>query len=494
MQRFAIACGHKRTAAAAELVLNDGGNAADAAVAAALTAMVAEPVLAGLMGGGFAMVTAEGKTELLDFFVQTPRSKTDDVDFRSVHADFGTVTQEFHIGAGAISTPGVAPGLAELHARCGRMPFRELVVPAREAARSGVQITAYQAKLGAIVAPILTASREVEALMCHDGAPLPEGADYRNPDFADVLETFAIEGPRFVSEGEVGQALVELARQGGHLTSGDLKAYLPRWRKSLLQIRNGAELFLNATPSLGGTLIALSLQLMPHDARPLQIAGAFAQTARARQQTGDDPTHLLSPALLKQLKTTLTQHPVSARGTTHISVIDGSGMGVALTLSNGEGCGMIIPGTGIQPNNMLGEEDLVPGGWHSWARDIRLASMMCPLAVRWPDGRLAMLGSGGSNRIRTALAQVLALIVDRDTNLEEAIRHPRLHVEDTRLDFEECGLADQDRSALLDAFSDASAWQERSMFFGGVHGVMRQQNGDLSACGDLRRDGVAIVT
>ncbi|MEM1276604.1 MAG: gamma-glutamyltransferase, partial [Pseudomonadota bacterium] len=455
--------------------------------------MVAEPVLAGLLGGGFAMVTADGKTELLDFFVQTPQAKTDEVDFRSVHADFGTVTQEFHIGVGAIATPGAAPGLAELHARCGRMPFRDLLTPAIEIARDGVALTAYQARLGEVVAPILAASPELRALMCDETGPLPQGAIYKNPDFADVLEVFGLEGPRFIAEGEVGQALVEMARDGGHISTDDLKGYLPRWRSPLKQTRSGVDLYLNPAPSLGGTLIALALEMMSVSASPLAVANAFAATSRAREITKDDPIGLLAPGLIEQLRRTLVSHPASTRGTTHISVIDAAGMGVALTLSNGEGCGMIVPGTGIQPNNMLGEEDLVPGGWHSWARNTRLASMMCPLAAHWPNGQVAVLGSGGSNRIRTALAQVLALLIDQDIALEDAVLRPRLHVEGTRLDFEEAGLPEQDRTALLAAFDDATAWQEKSMFFGGVHGAMRRPNGDLFAMGDPRRDGFALI-
>ncbi|MEM8791323.1 MAG: gamma-glutamyltransferase [Pseudomonadota bacterium] len=493
MSRFAIACGHQRTAAAAEAVLNDGGNAADAAIAAALMTMAAEPVLAGLLGGGFAMVASGGKTELLDFFVQTPRTKADEIDFRSVHADFGSVTQEFHIGAGAIATPGIAVGLAELHQRCGRVPFRELAAPAIQAAREGVEITPYQARLGRIISPILMASPEMRALMCDDDGPLPAGTPQRNPEFADVLEVYGLEGPRFVMEGEVGQALIALAREGGHLTAGDLKAYLPRWRRPLVCSRGAAQLNLNPAPSLGGVLIALALDLMPGSASVVETANAFAATSKARTQTGDEPRLLLAPDLIERLRKTLARHPASTRGTTHISVIDQAGMGVALTLSNGEGCGMVVPGTGIAPNNMLGEEDLVPGGWHSWAPDTRLASMMCPLAVRWPDGRIAILGSGGSNRIRTALAQVLAHLIDRDMPLENAILSPRLHVEGERLDFEETDLAEQDRLALLDAFPDALGWAEPSMFFGGVHAAMRAANGSLTAAGDPRRDGLALV-
>ncbi|MEL6210425.1 MAG: gamma-glutamyltransferase, partial [Pseudomonadota bacterium] len=188
--------------------------------------------------------------------------------------------------------------------------------------------------------------------------------------------------------------------------------------------------------------------------------------------------------------------PAARRGTTHLSAVDSAGWAAALTLSNGEGCGLIVPGTGIMPNNMLGEEDLVPGDPLGWREGVRLSSMMAPMAVSWPDGRAAMLGSGGSNRIRTALAQVVARVVDRGEPLDVAIQAPRLHVEGVReaaVDFEEAGLAEGDRAALLDAFPEARGWGEPSMFFGGVHGVMRDAGGGLSAAGDARRDGVGLA-
>ena len=182
-------------------------------------------------------------------------------------------------------------------------------------------------------------------------------------------------------------------------------------------------------------------------------------------------------------------------------VVDGTGMGAALTISNGEGNGSIIPGTGIMPNNMLGEDDLVPGDWHSWTPDTRLSSMMTPMAVSWPDGALAMLGSGGSNRIRTALAQVLVNLLDRGMALGEAVEAPRLHVEGglmksgpPAVDFELPGLAEEDRVAILAAFGQARGWAEHSMFYGGVHAAMRDGRGNVRAAGDPRRAGVALTS
>ncbi len=500
---YAIACGHRVTAQAAEEILHAGGNAVDAAIAAALAATVAEPVLAGLLGGGFLMVReADGQTRLLDFFVQTPGRKKPlpDVDFRAIQAEFGTTTQEFHVGAGAVATPGVAPGLAEAHARFGHLPLPVLAEPAIQAARQGVTVTGYQAELGRIVGAILTAGPDTRDIFCRDGDPLTEGAIYRNSDYADVLEVFAHEGPRFVTEGEVAQALVRLTDAAGHLTMADLSHYSPEWRSPLTIDRKGARISLNPPPSLGGALIAFALQILPLAASDAAMASALEATTRARIQAAldNDPqgaARLLSPGLVSRYRTEIAGRAAATRGTTQISIVDGDGMGAALTLSNGEGCGLIAPGTGIMPNNMLGEEDLMPGGFEQWKPNRRLASMMAPMVVDWPGGAMAMLGSGGSNRIRSALVQVLTQIIDRNARLDTAIEAPRVHVEagdPPSVDFEDIG-GDQMRETILRDWPQARAWPDRSMFFGGVHAVRRDAKGGLEAAGDPRRAGVSTT-
>ena len=248
-----MAAGHRQTADIAAEVFRAGGNAVDAAIAGGLTACVAEPVLASLLGGGFLMArSASGETRLLDFFVQTPRGKARDFDLREIEADFGETRQVFHIGAGAIAAYGVPRGLAEAHARLGRMPFAELAAPAAKLARDGAPLSAFQAGVLEIVRPIFTATPEARQVFGDGEAPLKAGAAYRNPDLADVIETFTIEGDRFLHEGEVAAAV--LALDGGHLTALDLKRYEAKWRAPLVETRRGARLHLNPPPALGGAL------------------------------------------------------------------------------------------------------------------------------------------------------------------------------------------------------------------------------------------------
>ncbi len=502
--KFAVAAGDPLTADAAAEVLRAGGSAVDAAVAGALVACVAEPVLAGMLGGGFLMVReADGRAKLLDFFVHTPRRKMPlgEIDFRAVDADFGEATQTFHIGAGSIAAPGLAAGLAEAHARAGRIPFGELASAAVAHARSGVALTPFQASVLGIVDPIYRASPEALAVFGDGTDPLKAGALYRNEALGNVIETYAREGARFVQEGEVAQAL--LALDGSHLTALDLKRYQPRWRDPLVVERGDARLMLNPAPSLGGTLIAFTLEMMQRGADPLEVALALAATSRARLESGlnGDPAggaaQLASRDMIARYRIAVAGRKAAVRGTTHISVIDSQGTGAALTLTNGEGSGLVAPGTGIMPNNMLGEEDLMPGDMHDWTPDMRLSSMMAPMAVDWVQGpqrgAVMMLGTGGANRIRSALPQVAAHVIDGGMRLEDAIAAPRIHVEgahDPKVDFEDRFRGDH-RKALLSAFPEACPWQSESMFFGGVHAVRREARGGVEAAGDPRRAGVA---
>ncbi|MHA3976403.1 gamma-glutamyltransferase [Halovulum sp. GXIMD14794] len=496
---YAVASGHTLTTQSAEQILRAGGSAVDACIAAACTAFVVEPVLAQPLGGGFLMLSPEaGAPHVLDAFVQTPRRRRPEgeLDLSTITVDFGTATQDFHIGAGTVATPTLIPALFEAHERHGKIPFPDLVAFAAQQARQGVEVTDFQAEVAGLVAPILTSSPEVSALHAPGGKPVEAGSVQCNPDLADVLEVLAAEGPRFFTEGEIGQMLADLP--GSHLTPEDLRHARPEWRAALMLRRQGHDIALNPAPSLGGVQIALALGALPRAPRPALVAKALAEVARLRSDLDIDrhPDRagalLLDPARMEHLRRLLASHTPALRGTTHISVIAADGSGAALSLSNGEGCGKLLPGTGIQPNNMLGEEDLSPDGPVGWTPDRRLASMMCPTAMRDQEGALTLLGSGGSNRIRSALATTLLALIDAGLPLEEAVAMPRMHVEDGNLSFEDLG-EDGRRDALLAEWPEATVWDRPAMYFGGVHVARRDRRGGTQATGDPRRAGAAAV-
>ena len=201
---------------------------------------------------------------------------------------------------------------------------------------------------------------------------------------------------------------------------------------------------------------------------------------------------LFDPELMARYRTQLLGRPAARRGTTHISVVDAAGNLAAVSLSNGEGCGRLLPGTGIMLNNMLGEQDLNPRGFHAWPEGVRLASMMAPSLAFLDDGRIAALGSGGSNRIRTAVLQVLLNLIDFDRPARSAVDAPRLHVEGGQANLEAGFPVDAVEAARREA-ARLTTWPPRNLFFGGVHVAVRNRDGSFDSAGDPRRSGVGVT-
>ncbi len=500
---FAIAAGHDLTARTGADVLRAGGNAVDAAIAAALTACVVEPIMASPLGGGFLTLHwPDGETKVLDFFGHTPQRAPEQsaLEIRSVDADFGRRRQVFHIGAGTIAVPGIASGFAEALNLYGRMGMPELAQDAVRYACEGVEMNAFQAEVLQIIAPVVQATAEIKALFTNEsGALLGEGEILRNPDMGAALEAWAREGLRFMTEGEGARALLDQCRagcSGGALTEKDLRDYRPIWRDPLVVEHRGARLAINPPPSAGGALVALILSLLERvdESDPPSLARALACAHEARKRIGhdEDPSKgmdLLVPSLASSFAKEIVGHPPSFNGTTHISLIDGEGLGAALTLTNGSGSGLIASGTGMHINDMLGEPDLVPPASGAFPENVRLCSMMAPAALTCRRG-LVMLGSAGSTRIPSAIVQALLPILDDDQNCADAVAAPRIHIED-EADFENFfGQEAHDR--LKEMFPDAHAWDEKNVFFGGVNLAARWNNGDdgeMDAASDPRRDG-----
>ncbi len=506
-----VAAGHRITAGAAEEILRSGGNAYDAVLGGLVAACVCEPVLASLGGGGFLLACpAAGAPRLYDFFVHTPgrRRPPEELDFRPVICDFGTATQEFHIGRGTAAVPGAVRGLFEVHDELGSMPMRDIVAPAVEAAREGVEVTAFQAYLFEVVSPTMGATPESRALFGSrrvDDSLVTAGERLVQPAFADALEILAIEGADLFYRGEMGHAIAEDMREGGLLEAADLEAYAVERRRPVVFDHAGVQVLTNPPPASGGVLVAFGAALLAVERSELpafgsaehvvRLASAMELTAEARIDAhaggGVDDSVLLDPAFLERYRREIAGRMRARRGTTHLSVIDAAGNVASLTASNGEGSGYVVPGTGIVVNNMLGEEDLNPGGFHRWPLAHRMTSMMSPSALAWPDGRLVATGSGGSNRIRTALLQVITNLVQYEMDVEEAVSAPRVHFERGLLSVEG-GFDEACLDRLAAIYPERQLWGERNMFFGGAHTVMREGR-SLRGFGDERRGGVCLT-
>ena len=504
------ASGHKETSKAARILLEEGGNAFDAALGAMCAACVCEPMLASLGGGGYLLAqTAAGQAQVFDFFAQTPSTTTGKLDFYPIMADFGTATQEFHIGMGSIAVPGVIAGLFAVHGANCRLPLKKIIEPAVYLAREGVRVNRLQKYINEVLKSIIDASPEATAFaapMFSPGRLAEIGEFIYNPDLADTFEALASHDPRWFYEGEPARQLVSDCKQkGGLISTADMKSYEVILRKPVTVEAYGARISVNSPPSPGGCLTVFALSLLNkvrqahHEWGSPQHTLALAKVMQAASlirkrhglETGlDDKTAaaILSKESLSDWQKTLQTGGLASRGTTHISVADAEGNLASLTLSNGEGSSYVLPGSGVMLNNMMGEEDLNPSGFHRLPHGARLASMMTPTIASLADGSQIALGSGGSNRIRSAILQVLSNMLEFDMGLEQAVQAPRLHLEGNQLNVEP-GFSSAALQVLETEWPDVKQWPGTNLFFGGVHAVERLANGDFRAAGDPRRGG-----
>ena len=488
--RGVVAAGHPLSAEAGAEVLRAGGNAVDAALAAMLTSFAAEPLLTGLGAGGYMLVAPPGEEpRLLDFFVEVPGRGADHgarAELVPVSVSFGDAVQVFNAGAAAVGTYGMPHGICAASRRYGRVPLAELVAPAAALARAGVALNAEQAYIVEILDGICRLTPEVAAIFAPGGRLLGEGDTLVQAELAGTLELLAAEGARPFYEGEVAAAAADLlGAHGGLLTRADLAAYETVERTPVRVAYRGREVLSNPPPSAGGTLIAYALALLEAggDGPPTPERLVAAMGAAQQERTPQFLDGLAEEGFLERF--------LAARlgSTTHVSVLDGEGGACSVTCSNGEGAGIVVPGTGIHLNNMLGEQDLNPLGFHRFPPGRRLPSMMAPTVVL-RDGRPELvLGSAGSNRIRSAVLQTIVAVVDRGLTAEEAVRAPRLHFEDGIV-YAEPGA----EIAALEREGHALApFRALNLFFGGVQAVERAADGTLGGGGDPRRGGAAVL-
>lgn len=466
---FGIASGSRHTSEAGAAILKQGGNAWDAAIAALAMAFVAEPLLASPGGGGYLLSDPAGdQPQVLDFFAQTPKQQPQDtgkLDFHPIHGDFGGTTQEFHIGAAAAAVPGAIAGLLAMHRQYASLPLDTLLAPAIQAARHGITLEPSQLQVAAILEPIINSSEQTRTIFHPDAS-----GHYRNPGLADLLQQLARlgceQGLRWFYQGPVAEAIVQSQTAGGLLRADDLAAYAVTPRQPLVRDFPGYRLLTNPPPSTGGSLIATQLAHAHanHAPCPLRLAEAMREADRHKAHA-------------------------STRGTTHISIFDAEGNLAALTVSNGEGNGQVIAPWGFMLNNFLGEEDINPGGFFHWQPGTRMASMMAPSVLHTDNGQRYALGSGGSNRIKSAIFQVIwHAMTGKPLNF--AVSQPRLHYENGLLDIE-AGWSAKAIEQLQQAFPKHRLWEKPSLYFGGVHAV---QSGSTNvACGDFRRKGCGIL-
>ncbi len=486
-----VAAGHPLTAEAGARVLREGGNAVDAAVAAMLTSFAAEPLLTGLGAGGYMMVAGgEQEPALLDFFVQAPERASDGsaAELEAVDVSFGDAVQVFYIGPASCGVYGTPAGVCEAVARWGTIELSELAAPAAQLAREGVVLNPGQAYIAKILGDLLCSTPECAALWAPYGGVLLEGELLRNPELGDALVRLGKDGAEPFYRGDIAERVCAwLAERGGSLTREELRDYRAIERAPLAMRYRDREVLTNPPPSAGGTLLAYSLGLLDRQPSPPSLDAVIGAMEAAQGERTPEFVQGLSD---EGFGACFLSSRLGA--TTHISVLDSQGRACSVTCTNGEGSGVVVPGTGIHLNNVMGEEDLSPFGFHSHPAGRRMPSMMAPTIVMRQGDVELVLGSAGSNRIRSALLQTIVGVVDRGLRAPEAVAAPRAHFE-AGIVYHEPGIEPGvERRSTGGERREVVRFHEPNLFFGGVQAVQRHGE-ELIGAGDPRRGGVAVA-
>jgi gamma-glutamyltranspeptidase/glutathione hydrolase len=514
----AIAGGSEFTVQAGAEILDAGGNAVDAAVAACFAVTAGEPTLTSLAGGGVMLFRSaeSGEITFCDFFSNAPGlggARPEKRDFFGVDLDFGPAIQRFYIGTGSAAVPGVIPGLCTVLERWGSLPLDRVIEPACRLLRQGIPLNPWQAKAVRLLRPILFHTESGKQQFAPTGDLVQAGEIFRLPQLADTLERLASGDWRITYDQVICRTMLEQfgPGAGGLLTPEDLAAFQVLFRPPLKSAFRGASVYSNPPPATGGQMAALMLRLLetvpsgqhaPYDSEQIHALSRAMWVTDEARAAGDDA---LSP---KQTQRWISRfeslagqplgHGTSTGedgpgSTTHVSVIDARGNAAGITFSYGEGNGHIIRDTGIVMNNLMGEEDLFPQGFERFTPGARLSTMMSPTLVITPDGDVIVMGTGGSNRIRTALTQVIVNLVQHGYPVQQAVTAARVHFEAGVLNAEIFDM--EDAGAFLDGLDadEVVRFTEPNLFFGGMHLVRRRADGTLEGAGDPRRGGACSV-
>lgn len=459
MMTAGVAAGHPVTAAAGLGVLQEGGSAADAAVAMVFASCVAETIMTGLGGGGHAIHwdAARGEAVMVDFFVAVPGLAGGEATAAAEEHDisFGNAPVHYSIGAGTVAVPGVPAGCEALWRRWGRLPWTRVIEPAREVARDGVPMTPAHAHCLGLFAPVMTVNEGAD-VYAPGGKILGEGDVLEQPGLVTALDLLREEGAATFYRGSIAQVLLRLMQErGAVLTSEDLEAYAAVFAPPAETSFAGARVL--TRQDLNGFLRALDrLEAAAPDPTAPGRALAFARVLAG----GDVDGH-----------------------TTSAAAIDQEGNACVVTTSLGLGSGDWLPGLDFQLNSMLGEAELlrdplVPG--------TRMNSMMVPTLVFDGGGLVVGAGSAGGSRIRSAMVQVLHGVLVEGLSVADAVARPRIHPVPPVV-HAEAGYDEEALVALAAEGHEVVRWQTLGHYFGGVSAAGRG-----GAAGDVRRSGLGL--
>lgn len=505
-------------------VLATGGNAVDAAVATAFALAVTRPSAGNVGGGGFAVVrTGKRKVTAIDFRETAPAAATPDMYKDDPKASLA--------GYKASGVPGSVAGLEALHKKYGKKKWADVIAPAIKLAREGYAATPslrFVIERGNTMTPM---TGPLAAIYLPNGKPVEIGDIVENPELAIVLERIATKGSAGFYKGDTAKAIADAMKQnGGLITAKDLASYKPVWRQPIKVTYRGKLLYTMPPPSSGGIVIAMTANML----RSLDVAKlgwhstahihylteVWRRAFAARNEVLGDPAYvknipvakLTSQAEADRLLATITERAtpskdvpaiLDGKSTTHLSVVDGKGMAVALTttLNTSWGSGVMISGiimnnemddfaTQIGKPNVFG---LVQGAANKIEPGKRMLSSMSPTIIEDDKGELYMVvGAEGGPRIITSTWQTLSNIIDFGLPVDAAVAAQRMHHQHLPDDivFEDEAVT-REVDAELEKLGYVRTWGRRERIFAAANAIVRTTTGWAGAA-DPRTGGGAL--
>ena len=521
--RGMVVTNHPLASAAGVEMLAGGGNAFDAAVAAFFTLTVVEPMMVGIVGGGMAHIRfADGRHTVIDGQVRAPLAATPDV-FTPVSDSLPdyleTEGRENAVGPKAVAAPGNLTAWCEILERFGTVSLSDTMAPAIAHAARGFRVTPYLNECIADAAADLSRDPEIAKIFLSDGEPLAAGTRLVMGDYAETLRSIAQEGPAVLHGGALGRTIADhFQSAGGLLSMADFEDYATIERAAVRGTYRGFEIVGPPPPSSGGVHVIQMLNLLegfdirelgfgsPETlhllAEVLKIAFADRKAATADPAFVEVPVaRLLSKKYAEErrpeidLKTAKTWEagvalPESAN-TTHVTVADGDGNIVTMTqtINSTFGARIVVPGTGIIPNNYMFVFDPHPGHALSVAPGKRVTSSMSPVMALKDGKPVVALGLPGGLRIFPSATQALVAIIDHGMSVQEAVEAPRLWTQGGPVELE---------SGFDQAVGDALAAKGHAIEVvphvgGGMNAISFAPDGAMTGAACWRADGTPIA-
>ncbi|WP_193185784.1 gamma-glutamyltransferase family protein [Nisaea sediminum] len=486
----AAATGNADATRAALDTLEAGGNAIDAAVAAAYVMGTVEPLDSGIGAGGFMILhdAASGRTESIDFLGTCPAAAKYEL-YASMDAAMQYVIRvkgrENERGHRSVAVPGSVRGLGAAQAKFGKLAMQDVLAPAIALAEGGFRVGHKAALRMARTEKLLNLTEATRKLLLKaDGSLYRAGDEMANPEYGASLRLIAKEGPEVFYEGELGDRLIaEMEAHDGFLSKADLRGYEAIWRAPATARFKGYDVATMPPPSSGSLvfagLAALEGETVVDGAHYGQLADAMLAMFRKRAASFGDPAFLKAA-------------PGESSETTSLAVVDRDGNAACITYSNNNHSGVVLPGTGILLNNQMMLFSPWPGNPNEVVPGKRPVSSMMP-SLMFRDGKIRMaIGASGATRIPTSIMQVLFNRLVLGDALPEAVGRARVHAETESM------LADAELEETVRPLADARGLgltlsPGRDPMLASVQAVGVNDDGTMAAVGDPRARAAGMV-